>query len=31
MQIKEINVSRPVCFNIGQQYSNDMDVAVKDI
>lgn len=22
MQIKEINVSRPVCFNIGQQYSN---------
>lgn len=23
MQIKEINVSRPVCFNIGQQYSND--------
>ncbi len=24
MQIKEINVSRPVCFNIGQQYSNEV-------
>lgn len=24
MQIKEINVSRSVCFNIGQQYSNDV-------
>ncbi len=23
MQIKEINVSRPVCFNIGQQYDNE--------
>lgn len=22
MQIKEINVSRPVCFNIGQQFQN---------
>lgn len=24
MQIKEINVSRSVCFNIGQQYSNEV-------
>ena len=24
MQIKEINVSKPVCFNIGQQYSNEV-------
>lgn len=24
MQIKEINVSRSVCFNIGQQYSNEI-------
>lgn len=24
MQLKEINVSRPVCFNIGQQYSNEV-------
>lgn len=26
MQIKEINVSRSVCFNIGQQYSNEVHV-----
>lgn len=26
MQIKEINVSRPVCFNIGQQCSAKLPI-----